>query len=941
MRLLELELENFRQYAQAVVPFETGITAIVGANGAGKTTLVEAILWALYGANAARGTSDTLRFMWSQGGSRVRVRLDFQLGSRFYQIIRTDKEAALIQIQNGVQQSIARGVRPVTEAVQNLLGMTLNQFQTSFCARQKELEFMSYAPERRREEISRMLGYERIGKALDEIAQYAKQLDAEVAGLQQGLGNRELIEQQIRETRYAIAQCETQIDTTTQQLRTARAELEKANHQLREEQLKKQAYDALQNQAQLLQTQAQGVDGRITQLRTRWEKIQQAKKRLRELQSQVQRFRQLQQRLSELDKLAQSEQQRAALRAHITQLQRQVEQLQAQREELAQKAERLKQLQPVVQQAQQFETQIHQLRQQAAQAAQRAQLEAQRDHLKERVRTLQTRQQEADALAQQIRRTEQHAQQLDAQRTELQATLEQWAQAWHDQRTNAEAKLRTQQTTLAQLQQRQQQLLTLGAEGKCPTCGQPLGDAYQRVLTEVQEAIETETRALHQLQQTLEAIQQEPDALLNCRQQIQQVEQAREAALQQLASLQAQYTTLQAQLNELPTLQAQLDALQAQIEQLPLYDPEQERILNEQLERLRPACEEAQTLAIQLKDQPRIERELRHCQHQLDRYQQQLAQLPEGYNPDEHEQLRQEAEQLRPLYEEALQLKTLLEEERQVRDQIEQTKQEKAAIESQLTQVQTELQSLGFLQEEYEQAEARYREADEQVHLLKEQLASLQAEKQSNQQHLERLQAQLAQIQQHEERLQRKQHELLLHKTLRGAMHAFRMDLNQRLRPLLASYATEFLTHLTGGRYTQLELDEEYRVHLIDDGMRKAVISGGEQDIVNLCMRLALARLITERAGQPLSLLILDEVFGSLDTDRRQNVLMLLNNLRDWFEQILIISHIEDINEAADRTLYVERDERTRVSKVLIRAAEPSLSLSNLSDLPDLSDSLE
>ena len=102
-------------------------------------------------------------------------------------------------------------------------------------------------------------------------------------------------------------------------------------------------------------------------------------------------------------------------------------------------------------------------------------------------------------------------------------------------------------------------------------------------------------------------------------------------------------------------------------------------------------------------------------------------------------------------------------------------------------------------------------------------------------------------------------------------------------------------------------------------GMRKAVISGGEQDVVNLSLRLALARLITERAGQPHSLLILDEVFGSLDTDRRRNVLDVLNNLRDWFEQILVISHIEDINESADRCLYVVRDEHTRQSQVLAR----------------------
>ncbi|MCS7066833.1 MAG: SMC family ATPase, partial [Fimbriimonadales bacterium] len=914
MRLLELELENFRQYAHAIVPFDTGITAIVGANGAGKTTLVEAVLWALYGANAARGASDTLRFMWSQGGAKVRVRLEFQLGDKLYQLVRSDRDAALAHMQNGLQLSLARGVRPVTETVQNLLGMTLNQFQTSFCARQKELEFMSYAPERRREEISRMLGYERIGKALDEIAQHAKTLSAEAAGLQQGLGDRELIEQQIRETRQMIAQREREAAATEQQLATARAELDSAAHQLRESQLKKQAHDALQNQIQLLQTQAQGIEGRIEQLRARWAQIQAASKRLNSLKNELQRYQQVQKRLSELEALARSEQKRAALNAHIEGLQKQIEQLQQRLREFAEKAERQRQLQPLIQQAQQLEAQLKQLRQQAAKAAQRAQLQAQLNTLTERIDAIQTRQQEADELAQQIRHAEGQMRLLDDKRATLQATLEQLTQEWHAQRTDTEAKLKAQQTALRQLEQRYQQLLSLGAESECPTCGQPLGDAYQCVLAEVQDALSKETHALHQLQQALESVQQEPEAIATCRHQLQQLDREREASLQQLSHLQAQHETLQTQLKELPTLQAQVDKLRAQIEQIPPYDPEQEQALSDQLERLRPALEEAQILAAQLKEQPRTERELQARQQELRQKEEELARLPTGYDPAEHEQIRHEIEQLRPLHEEALQLRAILSEEKPIRDQIEQTKQEKAETQARLAQAQEALQSLDFSQAEHEQAMERYQQADAQVRSLETQLASLQAEQQSYQQHLEQLNAQLAQIREREELLKRKKQEWLLHETLRKALHAFRTELNQRLRPTLASYATEFLTHLTSGRYTQLELDEEYRFHLIDDGMRKAVISGGEQDIVNLCMRLALARLITERAGQPLSLLILDEVFGSLDIDRRQNVLTLLNNLRDWFEQILIISHIEDINEAADRTLYVVRDERTRTS---------------------------
>src|SRR5690606_32916406 len=83
-------------------------------------------------------------------------------------------------------------------------------------------------------------------------------------------------------------------------------------------------------------------------------------------------------------------------------------------------------------------------------------------------------------------------------------------------------------------------------------------------------------------------------------------------------------------------------------------------------------------------------------------------------------------------------------------------------------------------------------------------------------------------------------------------------------------------TELTDGRYTQLEIDEKYDVLVLDEGEEKPVISGGEEDIVNLVLRLAISQMIAERSGHPLSVLILDEVLGSLDLERRDNVIQLL-----------------------------------------------------------------
>ncbi|KKK49538.1 hypothetical protein LCGC14_3134060, partial [marine sediment metagenome] len=87
-------------------------------------------------------------------------------------------------------------------------------------------------------------------------------------------------------------------------------------------------------------------------------------------------------------------------------------------------------------------------------------------------------------------------------------------------------------------------------------------------------------------------------------------------------------------------------------------------------------------------------------------------------------------------------------------------------------------------------------------------------------------------------------------------------------------------------------------------------------DIAALAMRLAISQMIAERAGHPLSLLILDEPFGSLDETRRANVLTLIRRLGGVFRQIIIISHVAETRDAVDHIIELEFDEvegRTRI----------------------------
>jgi exonuclease SbcC len=105
---------------------------------------------------------------------------------------------------------------------------------------------------------------------------------------------------------------------------------------------------------------------------------------------------------------------------------------------------------------------------------------------------------------------------------------------------------------------------------------------------------------------------------------------------------------------------------------------------------------------------------------------------------------------------------------------------------------------------------------------------------------------------------------------------------------------------------------------VLDEDYPQAVISGGEEDVANLALRLAISQMIAERAGQPLSMLLLDEIFGSLDDFRRNAVVDLLRSLADSFSQVILVTHIDigSFREGFDRVVRVGFDLANGVATV-------------------------
>ena len=449
--------------------------------------------------------------------------------------------------------------------------------------------------------------------------------------------------------------------------------------------------------------------------------------------------------------------------------------------------------------------------------------------------------------------------------TEVERTLDAERTAWAKDSQEAETRLDGLRRQYAELSEQRDTLEGLGEESPCPTCGRPLGASYRGVLDLLTEQLET-------------------------------------------VRIDGNY--YRPRVDQLVAVPAPIDALDERRRTMQSELSAAER----RLQRIHTAMAEAAQIA-----DARTELTARLTQATA-----QLAELPVGYDAQRHRTLRDEVVRLQELETKAARVGGMVERE-------ETTRAEKGRVTALCETARTKVVELERQRSELGMDEAAYQRVREAHDRASAESRRAELEAVSAAGDAERARTALDNAEQGRRELARLQETLdtleaekQLHDELDRALTDLRTDLNFQLRPELAEIASGFLDGLTDGRYAALEFDEDYRVLVMEDGLPKPVISGGEEDLCNLVLRLAISQMIAERAGQAFSLLILDEVFGSLDETRRANVVELLRHLHDRFEQVIVITHIEQVRDGLDRVLLVRFDEARGCSVVQASGPVPS-----------------
>lgn len=184
-----MALTGFRSFIRAELQFAAGQNYVFGHNWQGKSSIVDAVGFALFGVDIfpkkIAGTAVKADHLINERSDRGGVELTFDLDGTEYCLKRQLPGRDVLLAKNG--ETIASGVRTVTEKLVALLGIDVKLFQNIFFSDQDELrKSLEFSPEERRVFIERLLGVEEWKDRLDSLRETRRRLEGFLDDLTSG-----------------------------------------------------------------------------------------------------------------------------------------------------------------------------------------------------------------------------------------------------------------------------------------------------------------------------------------------------------------------------------------------------------------------------------------------------------------------------------------------------------------------------------------------------------------------------------------------------------------------------------------------------------------------------------------------------------------------------------------------------------------------------------
>ncbi|MFM6283033.1 MAG: SbcC/MukB-like Walker B domain-containing protein, partial [Dolichospermum sp.] len=318
-----------------------------------------------------------------------------------------------------------------------------------------------------------------------------------------------------------------------------------------------------------------------------------------------------------------------------------------------------------------------------------------------------------------------------------------------------------------------------------------------------------------------------------------------------------------------------------------------------------------------------------NCAKEIANLEQQIAEI--GYSSEQHNYLRQAVRQGQTWQLRHQQLLSAQAQDPQLRnkwqdlgDSLVRIDQEREILTAriddiikQLTDSANPTAEINILEQ---QIANRRRELDNEIsHLGQLKQMSLQLETLQNQYEQEREQLQICKQQQrvYQELAQAFGKNGIQALMIENVLPQLEAEANQLLSRLSANqFHVQFITQKAGrsGKSSKknAKLIDTLDILIADArGTRSyETYSGGEAFRINFAIRLALAKLLAQRAGASLQLLVVDEGFGTQDGEGCDRLIAAINAISSDFACILTVTHMPHLKEAFQARIEVSKNQQ-------------------------------
>ncbi len=791
MKLISLQLHNFRKYKDAEIRFPEGIIGLIGNNGSGKSTIIEAIGWAIYGNRASRTPKDEIKRQGASRSDDCWVKLVFEFGGDEYEVFRIisgNSTDARVKVNGLITASSSQ---KVTEYLEKRLGMDYDSFFTSIVAKQQELNALSdKSPGERRKSMLRMLGIDVLEEAIRRVREDRRNKEKILDFIEKTFKDIDELERQLQKEREVLAALFSNKERLEEELREAEAELKKIEEERNKEREKAEKYKQLNEKKKILETNLRNKENLMEEKKKEKEEIVEKKVELENIKPVLNEFDELYARKENLENLRKKFYEKKNLQEQLKLSLQKINSLNKELEGYTEEIEKLKK-----------SVELY------------------------------------DKINDDILKKENNIKKIEREIERCKAEINSLLK----ERKNYEEK--------------RNKIISLGPDSECPTCGRILGEKYEEILSnfegkikEIEEEIKEKELENSKLLAILSKERESVEALKKEKMLV-------EKDYMDYRTKEKLIESIHQKLNEEEERKRKLEENLFAIGEVEFDEAEYE-IISNKVKELLPIKNKAIVLENEVKRLPSIEKDLMELEKDI------------------------------------------------------------AMIKNDIVACIDEINQLGFNEEKYKAIEEKYEEARNKFFEKREEFIRTEGKIETVKKEIERIEKEIEEQKEQRERAKKLRKEIELLEELagerdKGLLNEFKTYLISRIRPLLAHYASHFINIFTNGKYKEIELDEKYDIYIYDRGERFQLdrFSGGEKDLANLSLRLAISQLIAQRADISLNFIALDEIFGSQDRERRRNVLNALAELKKQFKQIILITHIDEIKDSMENIIRVYEDE--------------------------------